>query len=81
MTTIRSLLTPKKSHVRDTSHLLVRRDGVLCTVCGSTEPVHPGNGNPMPAMLFAYAGVAKRHPRGKHADPFRAARWLKAVRR
>lgn len=54
----------------DTSHLVVRRDSVCCTVCLGVEPVHAGHGTPMSSLLAAYFGLAKRHPPEKHADPF-----------
>lgn len=47
------------------SHLLVRRDGILCTRCATVEPVHPGSGTPMVSLLDAYNVVWSRHKRCK----------------
>ena len=53
------------------NHLLARVDGVLCTVCGCTEPIHPGHGTPLSTLLHAYLGLVDRHPLRKHEDPFK----------
>jgi len=57
---LKSLLTV------DSVHLLIRKDGVLCTKCGTLEPVHAGHGTVMVALLHGYAGVLKRHPPESH---------------
>ncbi len=41
--------------------LIVRKEHVLCTRCGTIEPVHPGHGTPMPAFISALESVACRH--------------------
>jgi hypothetical protein len=48
------------------AHLVARRDGVLCTVCGEQEPIHTGDGTPLPALLIAYGQLLIRHPAKKH---------------
>lgn len=61
--------TAKKTRGRSVggAHLVVRKDGVLCTVCFEIEPVHPGeSGTPLPSLLVGYDGVMKRHPPSKH---------------
>lgn len=51
----------------NTSHLIVRRDGVLCCHCYETEPVHVGeSGTPMTTLIYAYATLAMRHKNCKH---------------
>lgn len=45
----------------ETSHILVRKDGVLCTRCYITEPVHAGGGTPMSSYLIALEQLAARH--------------------
>lgn len=45
------------------THLLVRKEGVLCTNCFVTEPVHCGSGTPMDTMLIAFDMLARRHQR------------------
>lgn len=52
------------------SHLLVRSDGVLCTVCGILEPVHAGDATPMPALIEGFMNVLRRHPATKHPREF-----------
>lgn len=55
-------------HVRG-GHLIARTDGVLCTVCGEIEPIHPGkSGTPIPSLLHGYRNAVSRHPEAKH-DP------------
>jgi hypothetical protein len=49
------------------TNLIVRKDGVLCTVCGEIEPVHPGeSGTPLASLLIGYKGVIRRHPPERH---------------
>lgn len=55
-----------KTVTTDTSHLVIRIDGVLCMRCMQLEPVHAGHGTPMPALLLAYEALAKRHPSTLH---------------
>lgn len=57
-------LTRKGRSVVESSsaHLVVRKKGVLCTRCGKTDPVHPGDGTPMPAFLTGLHGCLARHP-------------------
>ena len=43
------------------THLIVRRDSVLCTNCFQTEPVTCGDGTPMDTLIIAYQLMAKRH--------------------
>ena len=43
------------------SHLIVRKDHVLCTRCMKTEPVHAGSGTPMETLIIGYKLVAQRH--------------------
>jgi len=50
----------------DTSHLLVRKEHILCTWCFGIEPVHPGSGVPMNALLLGYAAVFERHQPKPH---------------
>ena len=57
-------MTDRKSP--EGANLLVRRDGLLCTVCGELEPIHPGDGTPLPAMLHAFKSATRRHPQAKH---------------
>jgi hypothetical protein len=45
----------------NTSHLIVRKDHVLCTRCMTIEPVHPGDGTPMSTMIEGYKLMAMRH--------------------
>jgi len=53
----------------DNAHLIVRKDHVLCTICGCIEPVHPGDGTPLPTFVIALMLLVGRHPQTKHADP------------
>lgn len=55
------------------THLIVRKDGILCCVCCSLEPVHPGDGTTMDTLLLAFDGVMRRHPAKEHGDPFKAS--------
>lgn len=48
------------------SHLIARQDHLLCAVCGEVEPVHAGNGTPLPSLLLAYAMAIERHPAKPH---------------
>lgn len=48
--------------VENSSHLVVRKNGVLCTRCGTIDPVHPGNGTPLPSFLVGLHGYVTRHP-------------------
>jgi len=50
----------------ESGHLHIRKDGVLCLVCGTLEPVHAGHGTMLVALLHGYAGVLKRHPPEPH---------------
>ncbi len=50
-------------------HLIARKDGVLCTVCATVVPVHPGDGTPLPSLLLGYARVVADHPAEKHWAP------------
>ena len=43
------------------NHLIVRKDGFLCTRCFQTEPIHVGDGTPMGTIIHAYEIMAKRH--------------------
>jgi hypothetical protein len=43
------------------THLIVRKDGVLCTRCFVTEPVHCGDGTPMDTLIMAFKNLAMRH--------------------
>lgn len=43
------------------THLIVRKEGVLCTRCHVTEPVHQGDGTPMDTLIMAFELMAKRH--------------------
>jgi hypothetical protein len=43
------------------AHLIVRTDSVLCSGCGISEPVHPGDGTPMPTFVDALYDSARRH--------------------
>lgn len=53
------------------AHLIIRKDGVLCTVCGEVDPVHGGeSGTPLPSMLAGYFGCMRRHPPEKHERVF-----------
>lgn len=53
------------------AHLIARKDGVLCTVCGELEPVHGGeSGTPLPSLLAGYFGSMRRHPPEKHERVF-----------
>lgn len=57
------LLVPPKCEAPPPAHLIVRRNGVLCTFCGEVEPVHPGeSGTPLPSFLIGLEGVKRRHP-------------------
>lgn len=42
-------------------HLVVRKDSVLCTTCGKTEPVHPGDGTPASTFIMALKQLAIIH--------------------
>lgn len=42
-------------------HILVRKEHVMCARCATIEPVHPGDGTPLPSFVMALALVAKRH--------------------
>lgn len=42
-------------------HLIVRKEGILCTRCHQTEPIHQGDGTPMETMIMAYELMARRH--------------------
>lgn len=55
--------------VKSAGHLLVRKDGVLCTVCGAVAPVHPGNGTPLPSIIHGYQTVVRQHPAARHDRP------------
>lgn len=55
------------------THLIVRKDGVLCCLCYCFEPVHPGHGTPMDTLLIAFDGVARRHPPREHRNPYKKA--------
>lgn len=48
------------------SHIIIRRDHVLCTVCFDIEPIHCGSGTPMDTLIYAYQIFAQRHPRQAH---------------
>jgi hypothetical protein len=52
----------KFTELANSVHLVVRKDGVLCTRCGTTDPVHPGDGTPLPSFVLGLAGCAERHP-------------------
>lgn len=58
-------LQHRKIHA--TTHLIVRKDGVLCTECAAVLPVHPGeSGTPLGTFLIALEMVARRHPAKPH---------------
>ena len=44
------------------SHLTVRRVVVFCARCKKVDPVHPGDGTPLPAFLVALEDCVRRHP-------------------
>jgi uncharacterized protein YuzE len=48
------------------NHLLVRKDTVLCTVCHSIAPIHPGDGTPLPTYLMALDAFLHDHPAKPH---------------
>ena len=49
------------------THLIVRRDGVLCTVCADVLPVHPGeSGTPLGTFVYALEKLARDHPPTPH---------------
>ena len=48
------------------THLIVRKDGVLCTVCADVLPVHPGDGTPLGNFIYALEQLAKTHPTTPH---------------
>lgn len=54
------------------SHLLARKDGVLCAVCLEIEPVYCGDGTPVSSLVEGYRVVARRHPRNKHGGALKA---------
>ena len=58
------------------SHLIARKEDVLCTNCFKTEPVHCGNGTPMGTLIMAYETLARRHQRC-NAFPKEALRKFK----
>lgn len=58
--------SPKAS---DGGNLLVRKNDVLCTVCGQVLPIHPGDGTPLPALLNAYDTAKSQHPNKPHSIP------------
>ena len=47
-------------------NLIARRDGLLCCICGDTEPIHAGDGTPLPTLLIAYTDAQRRHPNKPH---------------
>jgi len=58
----------------DFAHLIARKDGVLCTVCGAIEPVGPGeSGTPIPSLVLGYEGCKRRHPRRPHKNLWKDA--------
>lgn len=50
------------------THLIVRKEHILCTKCYETEPVHCGDGTPMDTLILAYELMAKRHQTCTPAD-------------
>lgn len=42
-------------------NLIVRKEHLLCTQCGKTEPVHPGHGTPARTFIVALQYAAMRH--------------------
>jgi len=49
------------------AHLIARRDGLLCTICGQLDPIHMGaSGVPLPSLLIAYKAALRRHPGSPH---------------
>lgn len=56
---------------KSSSHLLVRKDHVACTICGEIVPVHPGDGTPMTSFLLGLARVLGMHPSRKHERVWR----------
>lgn len=64
------------------ANLIVRRDGVICSICGDLVPVHPGDGTPLPALLVALEDVRRRHPDRKHPSFHpRSGRLVQAPRK
>jgi hypothetical protein len=59
----------ERTKPEQTAHLIARKDGVLCTVCATVVPVHPGDGTPLPSLLLGYARVVQDHPAKKHEAP------------
>lgn len=49
-------------------HLLARKDDVLCTICGETEPVFAGKATPVVSLIHGYKNALLRHPDRPH-DP------------
>jgi hypothetical protein len=41
--------------------LTVRKDGLFCPQCCTTDPVHPGHGTPAVAFIAALKMAAERH--------------------
>lgn len=44
------------------SHLLVRKDDVICTRCLQVVPVSPGDGTPLPSFVLGLLGLLRTHP-------------------
>lgn len=55
-----------KAKKTEGAHLIARKDGVLCTICGELEPVHMGDGTPLPSLLNGYEDCKRRHPAKPH---------------
>jgi len=41
--------------------LIVRKEHLLCTQCGTIEPIHPGDGTPASSFILALEAAARRH--------------------
>lgn len=57
---------PRRHRTPEGAHLIARRDGVLCAICGELEPVHMGEGTPLPSLLNGYEDCKRRHPGRPH---------------
>jgi len=54
---------------RGLTHLIVRRDHILCTICKTAIPIHPGDGTPLGSYLMALKGAILGHPVKEHTCP------------
>jgi hypothetical protein len=60
------VISSRKVHA--VTHLIVRKDGVLCTSCATVLPIHPGeSGTPLGTFLVALEMAARKHPAKPHA--------------